>query len=75
MKTNIRTERKNPKHHLWNNHGTWFVHFVVHPTPFTKARERFSLGTKSLEQAQRLRDFLLCSATLNSPVFHQQSAN
>ena len=60
MKLSIRTNPENPNHHLWNNHGTWFVHYVVHPTPFTKERVRRSLGTKSLEQARQLRDAVLC---------------
>ena len=59
MKLSIRTNPENPNHHLWNNHGTWFVHYVVHPTPFTKERVRRSLGTKSLEQARQLRDAVL----------------
>jgi hypothetical protein len=59
MKLSIRTNPENPNHHLWNNHGTWFVHYVIHPTPFTKERVRRSLGTKSVEQARRLRDALL----------------
>ena len=59
MKLSIRTNPENPNHHLWNNHGTWFVHYVVHPTPFTKERIRKSLGTKSLEQARQLRDAVL----------------
>lgn len=62
MKLSIRTNPDNPNHHLWNNHGTWFVHYVVHPTPITKARIRRSLSTKSLEEARRLRDKLLLAA-------------
>jgi hypothetical protein len=49
----------NPNHHLWNNHGTWFVHYVVHPTPVTKERVRKSLGTKDVNEARRLRDAIL----------------
>src|SRR3954452_2728504 len=59
MKLSIRTNPANPNHHLWNNHGTWFIHYVVHPTPFTKERIRHSLHTKSLEEARRKRDALL----------------
>jgi hypothetical protein len=59
MKLSIRTNASNPNHHLWNNHGTWFVHYVIHPTPITKARVRRSLGTKCLEEARRLRDEVL----------------
>ncbi len=59
MKLSIRTNTENPNHHLWNNHGTWFVHYVVHPTPFTKERVRRSLGTKDVNEARRLRDAIL----------------
>jgi hypothetical protein len=54
--SSIRTAADNPNHHLWNNHGTWFLHYTVHPTPFTKDRIRRSLGTKDLELARSRRD-------------------
>jgi hypothetical protein len=52
----IRVRSENPNHHLWNNHGTWFLHYTVHPTPFTKERIRRSLSTKNLEAARDRRD-------------------
>ncbi len=52
----IRITADNPNHHLWNNHGTWFLHYTIHPTPFTKERIRRSLGTKDLATAQARRD-------------------
>lgn len=52
----IRVHADNPNHHLWNNHGTWFLHYTVHPTPFTKERIRRSLGTKDLQVARERRD-------------------
>ena len=52
----IRISLENPNHHLWNNHGTWFLHYTVHPTSFTKERIRRSLATKDLEIARRRRD-------------------
>ena len=52
----IRIAADNPNHHLWNNHGTWFLHYTVHPTPFTKERIRRSLGTKDLDLARSRRD-------------------
>jgi hypothetical protein len=55
----LRTNPENPNHHLWNNNGTWFIHYVVHPTPFTKERIRKSLGTKSLVEARAKRDAIL----------------
>ncbi|HEX2854693.1 MAG TPA: hypothetical protein VHO24_15790 [Opitutaceae bacterium] len=47
---------ENPDHHLWNNHGTWFVHYTVHPTSRTKERVRRSLQTKDLFEARERRD-------------------
>jgi len=55
----IRIRAENPNHHLWDNHGTWFLHYTVHPTPFTKERIRCSLRTKDLETARRQRDHIL----------------
>ena len=52
----IRVRDENRNHHLWNNHGTWFLHYTVHPTPFTKERVRRSLGTSSLAAAKERRD-------------------
>jgi len=52
----VRVRAENPNHHLWNNHGTWFLHYTVHPTPFTKERVRRSLGTASLDAARERRD-------------------
>jgi len=52
----VRIHADNPNHHLWNNHGTWFLHYTVHPTPFTKERVRRSLGTGSLAAARERRD-------------------
>ncbi|HTZ19991.1 MAG TPA: hypothetical protein VMC06_03840 [Opitutaceae bacterium] len=52
----LRIHPENPDHHLWNNHGTWFVHYTVHPTPFTKQRIRASLGTRQLAAARERRD-------------------
>ena len=52
----IRVSPENPNHHLWNNHGTWFLHYTVHPTPFTKERIRRSLRTKDLRVARERRD-------------------
>ncbi len=61
-RTSLRVRASNPNHHLWNNNGTWYVHYTVHPTPFTKSRIRASLETKSLEVARRRRDEILFRA-------------
>jgi hypothetical protein len=55
----IRLNPGNPDHHLWNNNGTWFVHYTIHPTPLTKERVRASLGTKDRLQARLRRDQVL----------------
>ena len=52
----IRFSPENPNHHLWNNHGTWFLHYTIYPTPFTKERIRRSLGTKDIQVARERRD-------------------
>jgi len=61
----LRTNLENPNHHLWNNNGTWFIHYVVHPTPITKERVRKSLGTKSLSEARAKRDAILTCQTVS----------
>jgi hypothetical protein len=58
----IRLNPGNPDHHLWKNNGTWFVHYTIHPTPFTKQRIRASLQTKNLTEARWRRDQLLFGA-------------
>ncbi|MEY4939870.1 MAG: hypothetical protein RIQ93_1605 [Verrucomicrobiota bacterium] len=64
----IRLRNDNPNHHLWNNHGTWFLHYTIHPTPFTKQRIRRSLGTKDLVAARERRDsFFSQLAATESP--------
>jgi hypothetical protein len=60
----LRVNPENPNHHLWNNNGTWFIHYVVHPTPITKERVRRSLRTKSLDEARARRDALFASSGL-----------
>ena len=36
----IRVDESNPNHHLWNNNGTWWLHYTVYPTPVTSERRR-----------------------------------
>lgn len=59
----IRTSGCHPNHHLWNNHGTWYVCYTVHPTPFTVERVRRSLRTKDVEIARRERDVVFARLT------------
>jgi hypothetical protein len=54
----IRTNPANANHHLWNNHGTWYVHYTIYPTPYTAERIRQSLKTRDLHTARKRRDDL-----------------
>jgi hypothetical protein len=44
----LRINAANPNHHLWNNNGTWFVHYTKHCPNFTKHRTRMSLQRSNL---------------------------
>ena len=52
----IRVDVSNLNHHLWNNNGTWWLHYTVYPTPVTSDRRRRSLKTQNIEQARLRRD-------------------
>lgn len=54
----IRIFGDNPDHHLWDNRGTWCVHYTLHLSATTKRRVRRSLGTKDLLVARQRRDRL-----------------
>jgi hypothetical protein len=58
----LRLNRRNPNHHLYDNHGTWWIHLQVHGSDFTKSRLRASLRTGCLGQARALRDAILATA-------------
>jgi hypothetical protein len=55
----IRLNYNNPDHHLWNNNGTVYIDFTVHPTPNTKLRIRQSLHTDDMQIARIRRDAVL----------------
>ena len=57
----VRVNRKNPDHHLWNNHGTWWLHYTLHMADFTKHRVRKSLGTHDVNEARTRRDELFAN--------------
>jgi hypothetical protein len=57
----VRVNFANPNHHLWNNNGTWWMHYTRHNADYTKQRIRQSLGTRCLTTARRR-----CDAILNS---------
>ena len=42
-----RIDESNLNHHLWNNNGTWWIHYTIYPTPVTVERIRRSLKKKS----------------------------
>jgi hypothetical protein len=52
----IRVDESNLNHHLWNNNGTWWLHYTVYPTPVTSDRRRRSLRTQNIKQARLIRD-------------------
>lgn len=52
----IRILAENPDHHLWNNHGTWWLHCTIHLPGYISVRIRRSLRTRNLEQARIRRD-------------------
>jgi len=43
-------------HHIWNNNGTWWLHYTLHLADYTKRRVRESLRTRDVEEARRRRD-------------------
>ena len=59
LRISFRHKPENPKHHLWNNNGTWWCHLTVHLPDFKKERLRISLQTRDLEEARLFRDSLL----------------
>ncbi len=61
-RTSVRVRETNPNHHLWNNNGTWYLHYTLHPTALTKSRVRMSLETKDVEVARHKRDEILARA-------------
>jgi len=58
----LRIDPENPNHHLWNNNGTWYLHYTLLTSPVTAERIRRSLGTGDIQQARRKRDQLLLEA-------------
>ena len=61
-KLSIRVSEANRLHHLWNNNGTWWLHYTEHLADFTTRRVRRSLRTHDLEEAVRRRDAWLQAA-------------
>ncbi len=62
----LRVKGDNPLHHLWNNNGTWWIHYTVHLADYTAKRVRQSLATQEVSEAIRRRDELLNQAKAKS---------
>lgn len=60
----IRITDSNPNHHLWNNHGTWWIDYTIHPNAMQKERVRVSLETTSLAEARVRRDAIFADFEL-----------
>jgi hypothetical protein len=54
----LRIDESNENHHLWNNNGTWWIHYTIYPTPVTAERIRHSLRTSDISTARERRDAL-----------------
>jgi len=72
-----RQKTDGPNHHLWNNHGTWWVHCTVHHREGTAERFRSNLGTRDIEEARRKRDliFRILNGESPAPPFSGKTAN
>ena len=54
----IRVDGSNPLHHLWNNHGVWWIHYTILINGVRQRRMRLSLRTRDVEVARERRDRL-----------------
>ncbi len=52
---------ENPDHHLWNNNGTWWLHFTLRSASGIVMRKRVSLQTRDRDAARRKRDRILAA--------------
>ncbi len=55
----IRIDADNTNHHLWNNHGTWWIHYTLDLDGLRVRRVRCSLKTRDVNRARELRDAFL----------------
>ena len=53
-----------PNHHIWDNNGTWWLHYTLHLSDYTKRRVRESLRTRDVAEARRRRDLRLAELGL-----------
>ena len=52
----VRIKASNERHHLFNNNGTYWLHYTRHNADYTKERIRESLHTSDLPTALQRRD-------------------
>jgi hypothetical protein len=60
----IRVDADNPRHHLWCNNGTWWIHYTLNTVAGRIRRVRRSLGTRDLHEASTRRDAQLARLAL-----------
>ena len=60
----VRIDETNRNHHIWNNNGTWWIHYTIYPTPVTAERRRRSLRTNDAATARVRRDALFLELSL-----------
>ncbi len=69
LKSQTARSLTNPNHHLYINAGIWFIHYTVLPSnKQNSGRKRYSLKTKDLEAARRLRDIILLKNKIVLPI-------
>lgn len=68
--------RGGDRHHLFNNHGTWFVRYSVREARWLKADHRVavSLGTKDLALARERRDAFFAHLRLHAALGRDTAA-
>jgi|688.fasta_scaffold99955_6 hypothetical protein len=52
-------KRYGADHHIWDNNGTWWVHFSITRTRGRAKRVRLSLHTKNRKLARERRDLVM----------------
>ena len=63
FKLSATINESNLNHHIWNNNGTWFIHFMIHKEDYTTERIRKSLKTHDVEEARKRRDKVFARLT------------
>jgi hypothetical protein len=63
----VRITDTNPDHHLWNNNGTWWIHYTLHLPDYTKQRVRRSLGTRHSRVARQRRNEIFAGLLSKPP--------